>query len=191
MKRTILAISKPGMIQEIKSILGFVDYQALAATGNGMEALRLIHRYEPDLMIMGWNLPGLSSLELLQTLTVQHLCPILVVLNSDEHAMLQEVVKADAHQVVFYPLRAIDFGASIMLAEHRFKRERENVDQIGRLEEELKTRKLIYQAVLRLIQLRGWDEETAYTTLRSQAMSLRRSLRSVSQDIVKGFWLPD
>lgn len=191
MKRAILALAKQNIIQEIKSILALVDYQVLAATGNGMDALRLIHRFEPDLMIVGWNLPGLSSPELVQTLHLQHLCPTLVVLNFDEQALLHEVTKTDAHQVVFYPLRAIDFAAAIIMAEQRFKRERDSLDQIRRLEEELKTRKLIYQAVLRLIQLRGWDEETAYSTLRSQAMSLRKSLRSLAQDVIKGIWLPD
>lgn len=191
MKRAILALNKPNIMQEIRTVLGLVDYQALATTANGMEALRLLHRFEPDIMIVGWNLPGLSSPELLQTLIVQHLCPTLVVLNSDEHGLLHEVVKTDAHQIVFYPFRAVDFGAAIMMAEQKFKRERENVDQIRRLEEELKTRKLIYQAVLRLIHLRGWDEETAYGVLRSQSMSLRKSLRSLASDVIKGTWVPD
>lgn len=191
MKRAILALTKPNMQQEVRAMLGLMDYQALATTDNGMEALKLLHRYEPDIMIMGWQLSGLSPSELLQTLLTQHLCPILVVLDADESAFLQEVVRADAHQVVFYPLRALDLGAAILLAEQRFKRERENVDQIRRLDEEIKTRKLIYQALLRLIELRGWNEETAYSTLRSEAMAQRKSLRSLAQDVIKGLWLPD
>lgn len=191
MKRAIVAVNKQAMVQEIKSILGLVDYQGLAFTGHGMEVLRLLHRFEPDLVILGWNLSGLSSSELLQTLLTQHVCPTLVVLDADEQALLDQVVKAEAHQVVFHPLRAVDFGAAIMLAEQRFKQERADADQIRSLEEELKTRKLIYQALLRLIQLRGWDEEKAYTVLRSEAMARRRSIRSLAIEIVKGIWIPD
>ncbi len=191
MKRAILALTKLNMQQEIRTMLGLMDFQALVTTDNGMEALRLLHRHEPDIMIMGWHLQGLSSSELLQTLWTQRLCPTLVVLQAEESALLSQVVRADAHQVVFYPLRALDLGAALLLAEQRFQRERENTDQIRRLEEEIKTRKLIYQAVLRLIELRGWNEETAYSTLRSQAMAQRKSLRALAKDVIKGLWLPD
>lgn len=191
MKRAILALAKPNVQQETRAMLGLMNYQALAVTDNGMEALRLLHRYEPDLMIIGWHLRGLNSSELLQTLIEQHLCPTLVILDADESSLLQEVVREDAQQVVFYPMRALDLGAAILQAEHRFKRERETADQIRRLEEEIKTRKLVYQAVLRLIELRGWDEEKAYSTLRSNAMAQRKSLRALAQDVIKGFWLPD
>lgn len=191
MKRAILALVKPSVQQDMRTMLGLLDYQALAVTDNGMDALRFMHRYEPDLLIMGWHLTGLSSSELLQTLFEQHLCPTLVVLDADQSSLLQEVVRQDAQQVVFYPMRALDLGAAILLAEQRFKRERENADQIRRLEEEIKTRKLIYQAVIRLIEVRGWNEETAYSTLRSEAMVQRKSLRALAQDVLRGSWLPD
>ncbi|CAA7601864.1 Two component system, signal transduction response regulator [Acididesulfobacillus acetoxydans] len=191
MKRTIVAINDPAMIQEIKSLLALVDYQGLAFTGNGMEALRLLHRFEPDLMIIGRNLSGLNSSDLLQTLLSLHLCPTMVVLDADEHTLLAQVVKAGPHQVVFYPLRAVDFGAAVLLAEERFKQERESADRVRHLEDELKARKLIYQALLRLIQALGWDEEKAYTLLRSEAMAQRRSIRSLALDIIKGNWFPD
>jgi len=191
MKRAVLALTKLDVQQEIRTMLSHVNYQALAITDNGMDALRLLHRFEPDLMIVGWHLVGLGSSELLPTLVEQHLCPTLVVLEADENSLLPDIIKENVQQVVFYPMRVLDLAAAILQAEHRFKLERETADQIRRLEEEMKTRKLVYQAVLRLIELRGWNEDRAYTTLRSHAMIQRKSLRALAQDVIKGFWLPD
>ena len=191
MKRAILVSGKAPLNLEIKAMLPLVDYQILATTDNGMEALRFAHRFEPDLIIMGWDLRGLNSSEVLQNLIGQHLCPIIVVLTQEEQHVLSEVIEADAHNVIFYPWRALEMAAAIQLAEHRFTRETENSQQIQRLEEELKTRKIIFQAMLSLIQLRGYAEQAAYTALRNQAMSTRKSMRAVAQDVLKGLWIPE
>jgi len=191
MKRAILVSEKAPLNLEIKAMLPLVSYQLLATTDNGMEALRFAHRFEPDLIIMGWNLRGLNSSDVLQNLIGQHLCPIIVVLAQEEQHVLNEVIDADAHNVIFYPWRALEMAAAIQLAEHRFTRESESSQQIQRLEEELKTRKIIFQAMLSLIQLRRYSEQAAYTALRNQAMSTRKSMRAVAQDVIKGFWIPE
>ena len=191
MKRAILVSEKASLNQEIKSMLPLANYQVLATTDNGMEALRLTHRIEPDLIIMGWNLRGLSSSEVLQNLIVQHLCPIIVILTQEEHHVLSEVINEDAHHVILYPWRAHEMVAAIQLAEHRYTRETENSLQIQRLEEELKTRKFIFQAMLLIIQQRGFTEQSAYAALRRQAMTTRKSIRGVAQDVLKGSWLPE
>ena len=191
MKRAILVSGKASLNQEIKSMLPLANYQVLSTTDNGMEALRLTHRFEPDLIIMGWNLRGLSSSEVLQNLIVQHLCPIIVVLTQEEHHVLSEVIHEDAHHVILYPWRVHEMVAAIQLAEHRYTRETENSQQILRLEEELKTRKIMFQAMLYLIQQRCFTEQSAYAALRRQAMSTRKSLRRVAQDVLKGLWLPE
>jgi len=190
MKRAILVLEKAPLKQDIKSMLPLTNYQVLATTDNGMEALRLTHRFEPDLIIMGWNLRGLGSSEVLQNLIVQHLCPVIVVLTQEEHHVLSEVIDADAHHVILYPLRVFEIAAAIQLAEHRFIRESENTQKIQRLEEELKTRRIIFQAMLLLIQKQGLSEQAAYAALRNQAMSTRKSLRVVAQNVLKGIWLP-
>lgn len=191
MKRAILVSEKASLNQEIKSMLPMADYQILATTDNGMEALRLTHRFEPDLIIMGWNLRGLSSSEVLQNLVDQHLCPIIVVLTQEEQHVLTEVINEDAHNVLLYPWRVHELVAAILIAEHRYTRETENSQQIQKLEEELKTRKFIFQAMLSLIQQRGFTEQSAYAALRKQAMSTRKSLRMVAQDVLKGSWVPE
>ncbi|OLN33581.1 ANTAR domain-containing response regulator [Desulfosporosinus metallidurans] len=191
MKRAILVSENPTLNLEIKVVLPLVSYQIIATTDNGMEALRFAHRFEPDLIIMGWNLRGLNSSEVLQNLVEQHLCPIIVVLTQEEHHVLSEVIEADAHHVIQYPWRALEMAAAIQLAEHRFVRETEHSQQIQRLEEELKTRKIIFQAMLSLIQQRGFSEQAAYTALRTQAMVTRKSMRAVARDVLKGVWLPE
>jgi AmiR/NasT family two-component response regulator len=190
MKRAILVLNKEQIKQEIKSILALAEYQVLATVSNGMEALRLVHRLEPDLIIMNWSLQELGAQDFLQSLIDSRICPVIVILTVNEQHQLDTVIKSDVHQVVLYPLRAMDMLAAILTAEHRFRRENEQIARFHHLEEELKTRKLIYQAVLYLIQYHGFDEQTAYTSMRQQAMTTRKSMRAIAQAVITGQWQP-
>ncbi|MDA8227694.1 MAG: ANTAR domain-containing protein [Desulfitobacterium hafniense] len=191
MKRILLVSQEKQLVQDIKTILVTIDYQVIATIDNGMDALRMLHRYEPDLVIMSWVLKGLSGTDLLQNILALHMCPTIVILGSESQQELPQIIKSEPHHIAFPPLRAIDIIGAIIQAEHKFKKEQEIRLQVRKLEEELKTRKLIYQAILEIIHKRGYDEETAYNRIRSHSMSTRRSIQAVAKDIIKGIWLPD
>lgn len=190
MKRAILVMGKNIMLQESKAILPFADFQVVASTGNGMEGLQLVTRYEPNLVILGWNLPGLSASELVSSIMIKHLCPVVIGLLPEEHEAINPAVETGAHQVVLYPFRPTDFVASILQAEAHFQRESKFRLKIQGLEDELKDRKLIYQAILCLIGNYNCTETQAYSVLRQQAMKTRKSIGSVALSVTKGTWLP-
>ncbi len=189
MKRAVFVHGKTKITQEIKAVVPLAEYRLLAETHNAMEALRMIHRALPDLIVMGWNLTGLSGADFLQTLMDQRLCPVIVVLGEEEYNLYNDVIQAGA-ELLLYPFRAIDVLIAIKGAEYRFDRENQYNAKLNGLEQELKTRRLVYQAVLRIIKECGMDEETAYACLRSQAMTTRKNIRSVAQQVIQGMWLP-
>ncbi|WP_206810891.1 ANTAR domain-containing response regulator [Paradesulfitobacterium ferrireducens] len=191
MRRAILVIEKSSIFQEIRPILPLAGYEAVACMKNGMEALRLLHRYEPDLIIADWSIHGLKTQEFLETVLIQNLCPIILILTAEEYQSLTPARQIEAHQILLYPLRALDLLAGVQTVEQRFKREKELNERIRRLEQELSTRKLIFQAQLKLIHEFGHSEETAYTVIRNQAMATRKNIAATARDIIKGVWMPE
>lgn len=190
MKRALL-IGEQRQISELKAILPLANYQVIATTSNGIDSLRLLHRLEPELVIMTWNILGLSALDLLQNILAQRLCPVIVAISQEDTDALPEIIKSNAHSVLILPLRAFDLITAILYTEHRFLQEQESRKEITRLEDELKTRKIHYQAMLTVIQKTGFDEKTAYRKIQQHAMTERKTLASVSMEIIKGRWLPD
>jgi AmiR/NasT family two-component response regulator len=188
MKRAILIV-KDKLGNEINPILPLANYQAISKTDNGIEALRMAQRVEPDLILCGWDVKGLSALDLAQNLVHAKICPVILILDAKEFASLQLAVKTDVHHILSSPVRAGDVISGIMQAEYRFERELQYNKEINNLNEELKTRKIVYQAVLILIA-GGLTEEAAYTAIRSEAMASRKTLRSVAGDVIKGTWRP-
>ncbi|WP_434512441.1 ANTAR domain-containing response regulator [Desulfitobacterium sp. AusDCA] len=190
MKRALL-IGNPRQISELKAIMPLANYQAIGTTSNGIEALRLLHRLEPELVIMTWDVLGLSAFDLLQNITDQRLCPVIVTVSQEDTDALPDIIKADPHYVLIQPLRAFELVTAVFYSENRFLKEREILKKISRLEDDLKARKLYYQALLTVIQKTGYEEKVAYRKIQQYAMSQRKSLSSVAMEIIKGHWLPE
>lgn len=190
MKRALL-IGNSRQISDLKAIIPLANYQAIGTTSNGIEALRLLHRLEPELVIMTWDIQGLSAFDLLQNITDQRLCPIIVTISQEDTDAMPEIIKANAHYVLIQPLRALELVTAVLYSEHRFIKEQETLKKITRLEDDLKARKLHYQALLTVIQKTGFEEKVAYRKIQQYAMSERKSLSSVAMEIIKGHWLPE
>lgn len=190
MKRALI-IGNTRQISELKTIVPLANYQAIATTSNGIEGLRLLHRVEPDLVIMTWNINGLSAFDLLQNMLTQRLCPVIVVISQEDINALPEIIKLNPHYVLIQPLRAFDLITAALYTEHHFLQEQETLKIISRLENDLKIRKVQYQAMLTVIQKKGYDEKTTYRKMQQYAMAKRKTLYSVSVEILKGNWLPE
>lgn len=190
MKRAVL-IGNSRQISELKTIMPLANYQAIATTSNGIEGLRLFHRFEPDLVIMTWNVLGLSAFDLLQSIITQRICPVIVIISQEDTNALPEIIKLNAHYVLLQPLRAFDLIAAVLYSEQRFLEEQKNLKITTHLEKELKVRKIHYQALLTLIEKKGYDENTAYRVMQQYAMSKHKTMYSVAMEVLKGNWLPE
>ena len=188
MKRAMI-IAKEKMINDINAVLPITNYQAISKTDNGIDALRMAQRLKPDLIICGWDITGLSALDLIQNLIQAHLCPVILVLEEKEYVNLSIAVKMNPHHILTAPIRALDVVSAIIQAEQRFNIERLRMEEVRRLNDEIKTRKIIYQAVLILVSS-GMDEDTAYNAMRSHAMSSRKTIKAVAVEVIKGLWKP-
>jgi response regulator NasT len=188
MKRA-LVVGKEKLINEVNAILPLANYQLAAKNENGIEALRMVQRVEPHLALCGWDISGLSALDLVQNLVHSRICPVILILDEKDYMHIDFALKTNLHHILMAPLRAADVVSGIIQAEYRYQKETEAAKENSKLKEELKMRKIVYQAVLQLIA-EGLSEEAAYTAIRSEAMASRKTIRTVAEDVVKGKWRP-
>lgn len=188
MKRAIL-IANEKLLNDLNPVLPVANYQAIAKTDNGIEGLRMAQRVDPDLIVCGWDIVAINALDLLQNLVHAHICPVMLVLEDKEYPNLHLAIKTNVQHIVTAPIRAADLITAIAQAEHKFNIERKHMDEIRRLNDEIKTRKIVFQAVLSLVSS-GLDEETAYSAIRTQAMASRKTIKAVAIEVIKGLWKP-
>ena len=81
----VICEDEPLATRALRVYLGDIDWiQVVGEAGNGPEAVRLIHKLEPDLIFLDVRMPGLTGLQVLQALTYQ---PVIVFTTAfDEYA---------------------------------------------------------------------------------------------------------
>ncbi|UWG98874.1 ANTAR domain-containing protein [Dehalobacter sp. DCM] len=188
MKRAILVLQEK-MTHELNTVLPLANYQAIAKTDNGIDALRMAQRVEPDLILCGGEIRGIASLDLVQNLIHAKLCPVMLVIEEKDFVNLEYALKTNVNHILTAPIRAMDVIFGIAQAEYNFQREIAHQKEINKINDELKTRKLLYQAILLLIT-EGMEEETAYNAIRAQAMASRKTLKAIAAEVIKGSWRP-
>lgn len=188
MNRAIL-ILKEKTYSEILPILPLVNYQAIGKTENAVDGLRMAQRVEPDLILCGWDIKGMAATDLIQNLILANICPLVLIIEEKEINNLQTVFNSGVHHVLISPLRAVEVVSGIMHAEYRYQHELQKQKELRKLNDELKTRKLIYQASLILIA-EGFNEETAYNAMRTEAMASRKTIRTLAKEVIRGTWRP-
>ncbi|HEY8570680.1 response regulator transcription factor [Microbulbifer sp.] len=98
-KRILLVDDHSLMRAGIRALLDeFGDFEVIGESGNGIEALELVRKFMPDLLLLDISLPGLNGLEVLRQISQQH--PDVRVLMLSMHAGSE------------YVARALSFGAS-------------------------------------------------------------------------------
>jgi DNA-binding NarL/FixJ family response regulator len=88
--RVIVADDNPAFLRELTSLLA-VEFDVVATAADGQSALDLIRRYQPDLVVLDLQMPGLNGIEATRELAKHPQSPRVVVCSVETDP---EVVEA-------------------------------------------------------------------------------------------------
>jgi len=117
--RIVLVDDQPLVRNGIASLLRAQGHDVAGEAGDGQEALELVRRARPDLVLMDLRLPvldGLSATRLLKTEFPQ--IQVVVLTVSDDERDLVEAVKSGAHGYLLKDLEAEEFFEALDAVEH-------------------------------------------------------------------------
>lgn len=117
--RIVLVDDQPLVRNGIASLLRARGYDVVGEAGDGQQALELVRRARPDLVLMDLQMPvldGLSATRLLKT-EHPHLKVVILTVSDDEQDLI-EAVKGGAHGYLLKNLEAQDFFEAIDAVAH-------------------------------------------------------------------------
>ena len=108
--KVMLVDDRPLMRNGIASLLRAQGHEVVAEANDGREALELVDRSSPDLILMDIQMPGMGGLEATRLIKAQHPDTKIVMLTvSDDENDLFEAVKSGAHGYLLKDLEAPQF----------------------------------------------------------------------------------
>ena len=161
-------------------------YEVPADTGHGDEVVELVKTHTPDLVLLDIKMPGLDGISAAHTISSETRTAVVILTAFSQRELIERAVEAGAMTYLVKPYQRSDLVGAIETALARFREHALLEDQVSDLAERLEVRKLIDRAKGRLIDEHKMSENDAFRFLQQQAMSTRRSMAEIANDILAG-----
>ena len=188
--RVVIAEDEAIIRLDLKETLEEEGYEVVGETGRGDLALELVRELRPDLAVLDIKMPGMTGLEVAKEISAERLCGVLILTAFSQREVVEQGRDAGALADLVKPFQKSDLIPAIEVAIGRFRELATLQDEVGRLEDQLETRKIIERAKGILIDESGLSEADAFTFIQRSAMSQRCRMRDIADTILDGSLRP-
>ena len=116
--------------------------------------------------------------------------PVIALLGTETPSRLKLVLELDPASFLVKPLRSAGIYAALVLAFERAERTNELTRQISKLEQRLRSRRVVLAAVLQVMHTHAVAEPAAFALIRRAAMEQRKTIEEISAEITASGYPP-
>jgi len=161
-------------------------YDVVADTGRGDEAVRLVSEHRPDVAILDVKMPGLDGIEAARAIASERGAAVVVLTAFSQRDLVERARDSGVMAYLVKPCRRDDLAPAVELALARFRELGALEGHVAELEDKLEVRRFLDRAKGRLMDRFAMSEREAHRFIQRTAMSQRRTLREVAQDVIQG-----
>ena len=184
-QQTVLLIdADPARASILKRALRDYHYQIVAIINNAKTLLDHVNEYQPQLVVVGIDLPDEETLEQLGVLNKEIPRPVVMFAEKDTPKIIQKAIKAGVSAFIVDDIQPQRLPTIISIAMARFEEQQSLKNELESAKNKLAERKLIEKAKGLLMKQRLIAEDEAFAVLRKMAMDKGKSLSVVSENII-------
>lgn len=184
--RVVIAEDEAIIRLDLRETLEEEGYVVVAETGRGDRAVELVREHRPDLAILDIKMPEMDGLEASRLINAEKMCPVVLLTAFSQREVIEQARDAGALAYIVKPFQRSDLVPAIEVALGRFREMQLLASEVGALEEQLETRKILDRAKGILIDRFSLSEADAYAFIQRSAMSERTRMRDVAERVIDG-----
>lgn len=189
--RVVVAEDEAIIRMDLKELLQEEGYEVVGEAGRGDLALSLVTEHRPDVALLDIKMPGMDGISVARRINAERICAVVLVTAFSQRELIEEATDAGVHGYVVKPFERHDLVPAIEVALARFQAERLLSEQVANAEERLEVRKLLDRAKGNLMDVHSMSEKDAFGFIQRTAMTSRRQMRNVAEDILSGVLTPE
>lgn len=168
----------------LKGLLIDIGCEVIGEGKSGLEAVELMHRLSPEVILMDVKLPGMDGIEAAMAINKLKPIPVILLTAKKDEETIKRAVEAGVMAYLVKPVREEDLLPAIELATTRFAEfqtvRKENID----LKETIEARKVIERAKGLLMEKEGLSERDAFSRIQRLSMDRRRSMKEIAEILI-------
>jgi AmiR/NasT family two-component response regulator len=176
--RVLIANQRSDRLDHVTNVVVRLGHEVVARSIEVDEVAAVTRREQPDVALVGLGDSSAHALELIERIVRQAACPVITLLETDDHAFIGEAAKRGVFAYITdsNPEQLQD---SIEIALRRFA-------ELQNLEGAFGRRALIERAKGILMERHDTSEDHAFEMLRSHSRSANRRLVDIAAAVVEG-----
>ena len=182
--RILIAEDNDLVALTLEEHLSELGHHILGVARTGLEAINMVERIKPDLLIMDVRMPELEGTEAAQRIYEQSPMPIILVTAYTDRETIRKAERAGVLGYLVKPVQPDALGPAIDIAMARFAEIKALRLEVDALHESLEARKIIERAKGILMQRLHISEHEAYERLRQRAREKRCKIKDIAQTVI-------
>ena len=182
--RVVIGDDESIIRMDLAEMLEDAGHQVVGEAADGVEALALVRRENPDIVILDIKMPRLDGIHAARMIAHEQLAPVLLLTAYSQKDIIDKATDSGVLGYLVKPVSPTNLFPAIEVAIAQFKRQQEMNKQLDQMNEEIETRKVVERAKGLLMELYHIPEEEAYRRLQQYSMNKRISLKSVAEAVI-------
>lgn len=176
--------SRASLLNRALKEFGYEIAEKLADTNNVLEK---VGELEPDIVIIGVDLPDKETLDNLARLYREKPKPVVVFAETGAPKIIEQAVKAGVSAFIVDDIQPHRLTSIINVAIARFEQQQNIRAELEKTKKKLADRKILDKAKGILMTEKGYSEDEAYQCLRKMAMDKGQPLAIVAENVIDVF----
>src|SRR3989440_10947206 len=171
----------------LRDLLERSVFEIGAEARDGLEAVELARREQPDLAVLDVKMPRLDGIEAARRILDERPIPIVMLTAYGQDELVSRALEAGVFGYLVKPFREQDLLPAIRTARARHEELAALREQADSLAEALAARKAIERAKGLLMEKEGLSEQEAFARLRKASQISGRPLKVVAEALIATF----
>lgn len=184
--RVVIAEDEAIIRLDLRETLEEEGYEVVGDCGRGDEAVALVKKIIPDVVILDIKMPVMTGLEAAKLITETKICPVVMLTAFSQREIIEQARDAGALAYLVKPFQKSDLVPAIELAIARFAEMQALSGEVAALGAQLEIRKLVDRAKGILLDKYAMNENDAFTYIQKLAMTERVKMGEIAQRIISG-----
>ncbi|WP_282935878.1 response regulator [Paenibacillus sp. RC67] len=185
MKNSIVVVDDDPIIRmDIREMLEEEGYTVAGEAKNGEEAVALVARLKPDLVIMDVKMPVMNGIKASQIIRRMQDTSVLLLTAYSQKELVQDARRAGVAAYLVKPISEEDLIPAVEIALSQKERIDGLKKDLEELKQSLEDRKRIEKVKGMLMKAYALEEEEAYRRMREASMAARISLGKLAEQLL-------
>lgn len=186
MKNSIIVVDDDPIIRmDIREMLEVEGYFVGGEAKNGQEAVELVAKLKPDLVIMDVKMPVMNGIKASHIIRKMHDTSVLLLTAYSQKELVQDARSAGVAAYLVKPVSEEDLIPAIEIALSQKEKMDSLKKDLEQLKQSMEDRKLVEKAKGVVMKAFGLDEDEAYRKLRGASMAARIPLSKLAVSVMQ------